>query len=104
LKIAKLYWRGFHLPYEVDATVIEITSDFDMYGGEYTRVTLGYRLPVPRPPEVEKIYPPPPKPIVYKHVIHVFIPRDKWTGQYNLWQQCKVIIKDNGDIEVKRVE
>jgi hypothetical protein len=90
------------LVYEQDAVVIEIKADFDPFGGEYTHVSLGYKMPIPRPPEIERVYPPPPRPVMYKHILHVIIPREKWTGQYMMWQEFRVICKDNGEVEVKR--
>jgi hypothetical protein len=90
--------------YVVDAVVVGIVVDFDPYGGEYTKVNLGFKLPIPKPPGVEQVYPPPPKPIAYKHVAHIIIPREKWTGQYNMWQEFKVTVKDNGEVEIKKAE
>jgi len=90
--------------YEQDAIVVEIKADFDPYGGEYTMVSLAYKIPIPQPPEASRKYPPLPKPVMYKHVLHVFIPREKWAGQYMLWQEYKIICKDNGEITVKRKE
>ena len=90
------------MAYSVDVVVVEIKADFDAYGGEYTQVSLGYRLPVPRPPEAERAYPPLPKPVVYKHALHIFIPRDQWTGQYTMWQEYRLTLKDDGTIELKK--
>ena len=90
--------------FEIEVIVTQIKADFDPYGGEYTQISLGYRLPVPTPPEIEKTYPPPPKPIVYKHALHIFVPREKWHGQYTMWQAFKLIVKDNGEIELKKIE
>ena len=90
------------MPYVVNAIVVEITSDFDPLGGEYVKISLGYKLPMPRPPEVERTYPPPPKPTTYKHIAHIIIPREKWTGQYTMWQEFKLVIGDNGEVEIKR--
>jgi hypothetical protein len=92
------------MPYVTDAVVVEITSDFDPFGGEYVKVSLGYRLPIPRPPGVETIYPPPPKPITYKHAIHIIIPKEKWVGQYTMWQSFKVTVEDDGRVEIRREE
>lgn len=90
--------------YEQDAVVIEIKADFDPFGGEYTHISLGYKVPIPRPPEAERMYPPPPRPVMYKHILHVIIPREKWAGQYMMWQEFHIICKDNGEVEVKRKE
>jgi len=92
------------LAYSIDVVVVEVKADFDPYGGEYTLVSFGYKLPIPLPPQVDKIFPPPPKPIYYKHGLHVFIPREKWTGQYNMWEEYHLIVKDNGEVELKKKE
>jgi hypothetical protein len=92
------------LAYSIDVVVVEIKADFDPYGGEYTMVSFGYKLPIPLPPHVDKVFPPPPKPIYYKHGLHVFIPREKWTGQYNMWEEYHLIVKDDGVVELKKKE
>ncbi len=50
-------YHGIKMVYEQDAVVIEIKADFDPFGGEYTLVSLGYKIFIPRPPEVERMYP-----------------------------------------------
>jgi hypothetical protein len=90
------------MTYSMDVTVVEIKADFDPYGGEYTQVSFAFRLPVPRPPEIEKVYPPAPKPIVYKHALHLFIPKEQWTGQYTMWEEFHIIVRDDGTIELKK--
>jgi len=92
------------LAYSIDVLVIEIKGDFDPYGGEYSLISLGYRMPIPLPPQTEKVFPPQPKPIFYKHAIHLIVPRDNWTGQYNMWQEYHLIVKDDGQVELKKKE
>ena len=90
------------MPMKLDVVVIEIKADFDPFGGEYTHISFGYRLPVPMPPEQARRFPPPPRPVVYKHALHVIIPRDRWYGQYQMWQEFELIIKDDGGVELKK--
>jgi hypothetical protein len=90
------------MTYSVDVTVIEIKADFDPFGGEYVQVSLGYKIPLPRPPEIEKVYPPVPKQILYKHALHLFIPKDQWTGQYTMWEEFHAVFKDDGTVELKK--
>ena len=87
--------------FSIEVTVVEVKADFDPYGGEYTHIIFGYRLPEVYPPEVEKIYPPLPKRTVYKHALHIIIPRDKWHGQYTMWQRYKLSVEDYGKIILK---
>lgn len=89
------------MTYSEEGVVTEIKADFDLFGGEYTQVSFGYRLPVPRPPELQKMGAP--GQIYYKHVLHVFIPKDKWVGQYNMWQRVKILVQDDGKVEVTRL-
>lgn len=89
--------------YEQDLVVTEIKADFDPFGGEYVHVSLAYRLPIPMPPAPStQTLPPRPQPVMYKHVIHVIIPRESWTGQYTMWEPLHVRIEDNGTIRVTR--
>jgi hypothetical protein len=92
---------GFGMPYSEETVVTEIKSDFDPFGGEYTQVSFGYRLPVPRPPEMQRMGVP--TQIYYKHALHVFIPRDQWVGQYTMWQRVKLVVQDDGRVEVSRI-
>ena len=92
------------MTYSLDLVVVEVVADFDPQGNEYTKISLGFKLPIPAPPHIEQVYPPPPKPTTYKHALHVFIPREKWTGQYTMWQEFHCIVKDNGEVELKKKE
>jgi len=89
------------MPYEQDTVVVEIKADFDPYGGEYTHISLGYRMPVPMPPATQRL-PPQPQPVMYKHVIHLIIPRENWVGQYTMWEQVHVVVNDNGEVKVSK--
>lgn len=89
------------MTFSIDAVVVEVKADFDMFGGAYTLVCLGYKLPVPMPPSQQQ-FPPKPKPTAYKHVLHLYIPKEKWTGQFNMWQDYHVIVHDDGKVEVKK--
>ena len=90
------------MTYSEEALVVEIKADFDPFGGEYTQVSFGYRLPVPRPPEMQKVVGAPTQ-VFYKHVFHVFIPRDKWVGQYTMWQRVRLTVQDDGRVEIGRL-
>ena len=92
--------------YSIDVVVTEIKADFDPYGGEYTLVAFGYKLPIPLPPTPsgQKTFPPPPRPVFYKHATHIFIPREKWTGQYGMWEEYHLVVKDTGEVALKKKE
>jgi hypothetical protein len=90
------------MPYSEEVLVTEIKADFDPYGGEYTQVSFGYRIPIPRPPEMQKMVGMP-VPVYYKHGLHLYIPREKWVGQYTMWQRAKINVQDDGQVEVVRI-
>jgi len=87
--------------FSVDAVVVEVKANFDMFGDAYTQVCLGYKLPIPMPPSTPQ-FPPKPKPTAYKHVVQLFIPKEKWNGQFNMWEEYHVVVKDDGMVEVKK--
>lgn len=70
----------------IDVIVIEIKMDSGLQGEQFTMIVLGYEIPIPRPPQADAQYPPVPRPTYHKHALHVFIPREKWTGQFTMWQ------------------
>jgi len=89
------------MTYSIDVVVTEVIVDFDPYGGEYVKVAFGYKLPVPfRPPKPSQPVPTP-QVVAYKHALHLFIPKDQWKAQYNLWQEFHLIVRDDGNIELK---
>jgi len=87
--------------YSIDVVVINLKANFDSFGGEYVQVTLGYKVPIPfKPPNLQQQFPPR-QPVFYNAAIHVIIPKDKWTGQFNMWQVFHLIVKDDGTVELK---
>jgi len=89
--------------YEQDVVVTEIKADFDPYGGEYTHVSLAYRLPIPMPPSpTPQPLPPLPTPVMYKHALHIIVPRENWTGQYTMWERLHITVDDDGQVRVTR--
>ena len=91
------------MAYEQEVFVTEIKADFDPYGGEYTQITLAYRLPIPMPPQPPQAQlPPRPNPVMYKHAMHIIIPRESWTGQYTMWESLHLRIEDNGEVRISR--
>jgi len=90
--------------YDQEVIVTEIKADFDPYGGEYTQITLAYRLPIPmppRPPSAQPL-PPRPQPVMYKHATHIILPRESWTGQYTMWESLRLRVEDNGEVRISR--
>lgn len=89
------------MTFSIDAVVVEIKADFDPFGGMYTQVNFGVKLPVPAPPQ-SKQFPPQPRGTAYKHVLHVIIPKENWNDQFTMWSEYHIVVKDDGSLEVKR--
>ena len=92
-------WVGGLIKYRV--VVIEIKPDFTPYGEEYTQVSFGIKIPTVAPKSRGEELPMP-KPIMYKHLLHVFIPREKWSEQYRIWEEYILVIHDDGRLELKK--
>lgn len=88
------------LAFSIDVTIVEIKADFDPFGSEYTQVSFAIKLAIPMPPQSQQ-FPPKPKPTAYKHLMHLFIPKDKWTDQFQMWKDYHLIVKDDGTTELK---
>ena len=89
------------MTFSIDVVVVEVKADFDPFGGMYTQVNFGVKLPVPSPPQTRQ-FPPQPKPTAYKHILHIMIPKEKWNGQFDMWGEYHIIVKDDGNVEIKR--
>ena len=85
-----------------DAWVIEIKVYHDPQGNKYALITLAYEIPIPLPPHLKNQFPPPPKPTLYQHILHIFIPEDKYRDNYRLWEKYKVKIYEDGSLEVTK--
>lgn len=90
------------MPYNVRVRVIGIGADSDAFTGQnYTSVLLAIESPIPRPPpQMANVYPPVPRPMVQKHILHIFIPTTQWREQYRMWQEYNMTIEDSGDMHL----
>ena len=91
--------------YSVDVTVTEVKADFDPANNEYTQIFFAYRIALPSPPmppTAQGI--PMPKPIAYKHALHVIIPKEKWVNQFQMWESYHLIVQDDGHVELKKAQ
>ena len=86
----------------IRARVVGLGSDSDPYTGQgYTSVSLAIESPIPRPPaQLANQYPPVPRPTVYKHVMHIFIPNSQWRNRYSMWAEYDIIIEDTGEMRL----
>jgi len=81
-------------PYRLFATVIEIQPDYGIDDAEFTKVSIG--VPAPSVPSRYAYH-------VYKHIVHLFIPKAEWHGQFQFWDKVVVIISQ-GKLVVEKVE
>lgn len=88
----------------IDVLVLEITVDTDGVGNQYSHIAFGHVVPQPIPPHIAQlpIGQRPAPPVLYKHDLHVMVPRDKWFGQYQQWDTWHLIIHDDGNLELKK--
>ena len=77
--------------FEIDVTVLEIKADFDQFGNQVTMACLGYRLPKFKSEQE-----------VWKHALHIIIPKEQWNDQYKMWETYHVTIGDDGSVELKK--
>jgi hypothetical protein len=78
--------------------IIGFQPDTDQFTGQqYTQIIFGTesRLPSPPPQMQQQTYPPIPKAIGWKHVMHLMIPNTKWKNQYQMWQEYDMTIDEN---------
>jgi hypothetical protein len=76
--------------------VIAIAPDLDQATGEsYTQITLGF---VSGTQSISQMNPPLPKVPFWKYTLHIFIPTKQWRGQYTMWKNYEMILKDTGEM------
>lgn len=90
------------MAYTIDVVVTEIKADFaPPTNAEFVQVSFGYRLPIPLPPQQPGM-PAMNPPIMYKHALHLFLPKQNWLSQYTMWENCVIDVSDDGKIEVRK--
>ena len=90
------------MPVNIKVKVIGIGPDSDQFTGQgYTAVTLAIESPIPKPPpQAANMHPPIPRPIIHKHILHIFLPNTQWRGQYSMWQDYNLTIEDTGEMRL----
>jgi len=79
------------MTFEADLTVLEIKADFDQFGNQVTMACLGYRLPKFKSEQE-----------VWKHALHIIIPKEQWNDQYKMWELYHGIINDDGSMGLEK--
>lgn len=74
--------------------VVEIKADVPVLNKEFVQVSLGYKL------NLENLRAGPP---IFKHMIHVFIPKQEWHSQYNMWDEYEITIDDSGNVKMQKI-
>lgn len=78
--------------------IIGFQPDSDQFSGEpYTQVLFAVesKMPAPPPHLAQMTYPPIPRAVSWKHIIHLMIPNSKWNNQYQMWQEYDLEIDEN---------
>jgi hypothetical protein len=87
--------------FQIRVIVVNQTMDTDPFTGRiFYQIALGIKVPIP----VEK--PPPGAPQLvqsaWKHLLHVFVPRENWVNQYTMGQEFDLTVNDEGEVTLKR--
>ena len=91
------------MTYSVDVQIVEIVAGSDPAGNVHTKVSFGYRLKLPMPPMPQTAQGVPmPTPIAWQHAMHLFIPKEEWVGQFQMWENYHLIVQDDGHAELKK--
>ncbi len=89
------------MPYTIEAEVVEVKADFDPFGNAYVQVTFAYKLEAPANQAVAGV---PAQTAVYKHAMHLIVPKTEWRGQYNMWERVLISVSEDGTVQVKKVK
>ncbi|WP_287961278.1 hypothetical protein [Acidiplasma sp.] len=79
--------------YTKKVKVLEIKSDTPLPNVEFVQISLGFLL------EGRNIDLKTP---VYKHSIHIYIPKDEWKSQYKMFDEYSLKIDDSGNLTLKK--
>ena len=94
------------MAFEIAVQVIGINPDVDQMTGErYTHITIAKESIVdPSSIPLSQFSLPnfPNNVSGWKYILNVFIPTEKWNNQYKMWQKYTLIVKDNGELELKQ--
>jgi hypothetical protein len=78
--------------------VVGLIPDIDQLSGkEYTQINFGIETSVPSLHEQQRVK-------GWKYMLNIFIPKEEWNNQYNMWQKFDLTIKDSGEIFLKPKE
>lgn len=85
--------------------IVGFQPDTDQLSGQpYTQIIFAVetKLPAPPPHMQQGGYPPIPRAMGWKHVMHLMIPNTKWRNQYQMWQEYDLTIDENtGELSLK---
>jgi len=89
------------MPVNLRVKVIGLGTDSDPFtGAMYTAVTFAIESALPRPAQPQNQFPPVPRPVGHKHIMHVFVPTIQWNTQYGMWQEFDLTIEDSGELRL----
>ncbi len=79
--------------YKRKIQVIDIKVDEPLNDIKFVQISLGFKL------DSDKRGAPP----IFKHSIHIFIPKEEWRSQYKMWEEYTLSIDDSGNIIMKKL-
>ena len=77
--------------------VLEIKIDAPLKDFNFVQVSLGYSLDVNSPIGTRVQAP------IYKHMLHIYIPKEQWKSQYKLWDSYEAVINDDGSVKLEKI-
>lgn len=86
------------MTYSMVVTVTEMNPDFPpphLNLEPYTRVVFAVQLPTISTPQLSSL--------AWKHIMQIFVPREKWDNQYKMWEKYHLTVRDDGSVELKKV-
>jgi hypothetical protein len=85
--------------YKERIKVTEIKADVPVVGLEYVQVSLGMEVDLQQNVKTGMI-----NGKIFKHILHVFIPKSEWKDQYKMWEEFDASVDDKGNVSLKRVK
>ncbi len=80
--------------YTKKVKVLEIKNDAPLPNIEFVQISFGFLL------KGEKLDL---RGQVYKHSIHIYIPKEEWKSQYKVFDEYSLKIEDSGNLTLKKV-
>lgn len=81
------------MAYTKKIKVLEIKNDSPIPNVEYVQISLGFLLKNENMGKTGQ---------VFKHSLHIYIPKDEWKSQYKMFEEYNLKIDDSGNLTLKK--